>query len=80
MKTVTASVEDTEENRQTCMKYCGICPNYLKNHLGEHRPDCLFCARGGSDAGDIREDRCFCLACEVFTGHSLSLGHFCERH
>ncbi|MDD1703461.1 MAG: DUF2769 domain-containing protein [Methanoregula sp.] len=80
MKISAVTIEDTDENRQICMKYCGICPNYRKNNLGQHQPDCLFCARGGSNTEHIREERCFCLACEVFAKNSLALGHFCERH
>jgi len=79
MKMGMVTVEDTDENRQICMKYCGICPNYKKNCLGSHQPDNLFCARGRSNAAQIREQRCFCLACEIFAKNSLALGHFCER-
>ncbi|HNX17511.1 MAG TPA: DUF2769 domain-containing protein, partial [Methanoregula sp.] len=66
MKSSTISIEDTDENRQTCMKYCGTCPSYRKNSLGTHTPDSLFCARGISNAPEKREDRCFCLACDLF--------------
>ena len=79
MKISTVTVEDTDENRQICMKYCGICPNYRKNCLDKSQPDSLFCARGRSNAAQIREQRCFCLACEIFAKNSLALGHFCER-
>jgi Protein of unknown function (DUF2769). len=79
MKSSTVNIEDTDENRQICMKYCGICPNYQKNCLDRHQPESLFCARGRSNATQIREQRCFCLACEIFAKNSLALGHFCER-
>ncbi|HNX18492.1 MAG TPA: DUF2769 domain-containing protein, partial [Methanoregula sp.] len=26
-----------------------------------------------------REDRCFCLACDLFASHHMNLGHFCTR-
>jgi hypothetical protein len=79
MKSRTIAVEDSLENQQICMKYCGACPSYRKNNLGQHQPDSLFCARGISNAPQMKEDRCFCPACELFTGYSLVIGHFCHR-
>ena len=79
MKNTTVSVEDTGEHRQICMRYCGSCPSYRKNNLGQYQPDSLFCARGISNAPQKKEDRCFCMACDLFAKHHLALGHFCER-
>ena len=79
MKNATVAVEDTEENRQICMKYCGACPTYRKNSLGQHQPDSLFCARGISNVPQVKEDRCFCPACEIFDKNNLVIGHFCDR-
>ncbi|MFA7695820.1 MAG: DUF2769 domain-containing protein [Methanoregula sp.] len=79
MKNSTVAIEDTDENRQTCMKYCGSCPSYRKNNLGKYQPDSLFCGRGMSNNPEKREDRCFCLACELFASHHMALGHFCTQ-
>jgi len=46
MKISAVTIEDTDENRAICMKYCGICPNYTKNCLDRHQPESLFCAKG----------------------------------
>jgi hypothetical protein len=79
MKTDTSIVEDTEENRQICRKYCGACPTYKHNCLGESQPDTLFCARGTSPAPSQKELNCYCPACELYTKHSLVIGHFCFK-
>ena len=79
MKTDTTVVEDTEENRQICRKYCGVCPTYQRNSLEQSRPDSLFCARGMSVALSRKELNCYCPACELWTKHSLVIGHFCVR-
>lgn len=73
-------VEDTEENRQICRKYCGACPTYKQNSLGQQQPDLLFCACGTSSAPAMKKAGCFCPACEIFTRNSLAIGHFCIRH
>ena len=31
-------VENTEENRQICRKYCTICQNYKRHSLEKHQP------------------------------------------
>ncbi len=79
MKTSTIAVADTPENRQICMKYCGACTSYRKNNLGQSQPDSLFCTRGVSHAPQVREDRCFCPACELFDTYNMVIGHFCDR-
>lgn len=79
MKSDVKSVEDTEENRQICMKYCGICPTYKRNSLGQSEPDSLFCSRGESSAPDQKELNCYCPACPLFDKHNLVIGHFCFR-
>ena len=40
MKSSEKKVEDTEENRQICMKYCGSCPTYKHNSLEKFEPRC----------------------------------------
>ena len=72
-------VEDTEENRQICRKYCTNCQNYRKHALGDHQPTGLFCALGKSSAPDMREIGCFCPACELFTKYHSRGGYFCVR-
>jgi ribosomal protein L44E len=72
-------VEDTEENRQLCRKYCPSCQNYKKHSLEKHQPLELFCARGQSSATSMKIIGCFCPACELFTKHHLRGGFFCVR-
>jgi len=72
-------VEDTEENRQLCRKYCVNCQNYKKHSLEQHQPTELFCARGQSSATSMKVIGCFCPACELFTKHHLRGGYFCVR-
>ena len=79
MKSSTLDVEDTDENRQVCMKYCGSCPTYKRNNLGQLQPDILFCSRGTSPVPSKQEVGCYCPACELFTRNSLVIGHFCAR-
>jgi hypothetical protein len=79
MKNGEIKVEDTEENRQICRKYCGSCPSYKHNSLGKFQPDALFCARGTSSAPSIKEVNCYCPACELFDKNNLNIGRFCNR-
>ena len=79
MKTDTSIVEDTEENQQICRKYCGVCPTFKRNSLEKFQPDLLFCARGTSSAPSQKEMNCYCPACELYTMHSLVIGHFCFK-
>jgi hypothetical protein len=79
MKSDTVKVEDTEENREICRKFCGVCPTYQRNSLGQSDPDSLFCARGTSSNRSMKEGNCFCPACELFDRNSLVIGHFCAR-
>lgn len=78
-KSDTTTVEDTLANQQTCMKYCGSCPSFRQNSLEQYPPGALFCARGVSAAPKKKEAGCFCPACELFTQHSLVIGHFCQK-
>ncbi len=79
MKTGPGIVEDTEENRQVCRKYCGACPTFRHNSLEKYQPDTLFCARGTSPVPSRKELNCYCPACELYSEHSLVIGHFCAR-
>jgi hypothetical protein len=79
MKTGVNVVEDSEENRQICRKYCGVCPSYKQNALGQSQPDVLFCARGVSSAASPKKLNCYCPACEIYTKNSLVIGHFCMK-
>jgi hypothetical protein len=72
-------VEDTEENRQLCRKYCVNCQNYRIHSLEKHQPTELFCSRGQSSATSMKIIGCFCPACELFTKHHLRGGYFCVR-
>ena len=79
MKSGTTLVEDTEENRQICRKTCRACPTYKHNSLERYQPDALFCACGTSSAPSKKELNCYCPACELWTKHSLVIGHFCAQ-
>jgi hypothetical protein len=79
IKTGTDKVEDTDENRQICRKTCRVCPTYKHNSFERFEPDVLFCARGMSQAPSKKGGECFCPACELFTKHSLVIGHFCVK-
>ncbi|MDD1694064.1 MAG: DUF2769 domain-containing protein [Methanoregula sp.] len=79
MKSNVSVVEDTEENRQICRKYCGSCPTYKHNSLEKFQPDTLFCARGTSSCPSQKEMNCYCPACELYTKNHLVIGHFCAR-
>jgi hypothetical protein len=72
-------VEDTEENRQLCRKYCVNCQNYKRHSLEKYQPTELFCARGQSSCASMKEIGCFCPACELFTKYHLRGGYFCVR-
>lgn len=72
-------VEDTEENRQICRKYCPNCQNYRRHSLEKHEPKELFCACGKSSAPSMKEIGCFCPACELFNKGHLRGGYFCVR-
>jgi hypothetical protein len=73
-------VENTEENRQICRKYCTICQNYKRHSLEKYQPTELFCGCGTSSAPSMKEIGCFCPACELFSKHHLRGGYFCVRH
>ena len=73
------TVEDTEENRQICRKYCRACPSYKRHSLEKYQPTELFCACKKSSAPVIKEIGCFCPACELFTKHHLNIGYFCVK-
>jgi hypothetical protein len=72
-------VEDTEENRQICRKYCTICQNYKRHSLGNYQPTELFCSRGTSQAPSMKMIGCICQACELYTKHHLRGGYYCVR-
>ena len=80
MFTNKIAVEDTEENRQICRKYCRICPNYKKHSLEKYQPNELFCACGTSSLEGMREIGCFCPGCELFTKYHQRGGYFCVKH
>jgi hypothetical protein len=72
-------VENTEENRQICRKYCVNCQNYKHHSLEKHQPTELFCGCGTSNAQNMKEIGCFCPACPLFIKYHLRGGYFCVR-
>jgi hypothetical protein len=82
MKTVkdANTVDDSSENLEICMKYCGSCPTFKRNNLGGSPPGALFCARGRtSNPSNVKTTGCYCPACEVFTRNKLVIGYFCTK-
>ena len=75
----TSTVEDTEENRAICRKYCPICPNYRHHQLGKYQPTELFCAHGRSSAQNMKQITCFCSGCELYLQHHQRVGYFCVQ-
>jgi hypothetical protein len=73
-------VEDTEENREICRKYCKICPNYKRHSLEKYQPVELFCACGMSSSHPKKELGCYCVGCELFAKYKQRLGYFCSQH
>ena len=74
-----SKVPDTPENMEICKQFCGPCPTFMPNNLNEFPPMALFCARGMSEkpAGEITDNGCNCLGCEVFQKYDLEGGWFC---
>ena len=72
-------VEDTEENRAVCRKYCKNCQNFRKHSLEKYQPTELFCACGQSSATGMKLIGCFCSGCEIYTKYHLRGGFFCVR-
>ncbi len=73
-------VENTDENRQICRKYCTICQNYRRHSLDTHQPTELFCSCGTSTATSMKMIGCVCQACELYTKYHQRGGFFCVRH
>jgi hypothetical protein len=70
------SVEDTEENLETCL--CKMCPTFKENKLADYLPGALFCARGRSEIPEkVKMGRCYCLGCEIFIKHGLVIDRLC---
>lgn len=72
-------IEDTEENRAICRKYCGNCPTYLTHKFGNCEPAELFCSRGQTSCPDKKTIKCYCVACEIFSKNHLRIGYFCTK-
>jgi hypothetical protein len=67
-----AKVDNTQENLEICVKFCGPCPS-KPQVFGE----ALFCARGKSSK-EVEEKGCNCPGCGVFAKYDLSDGYFCK--
>ncbi|WML68173.1 MAG: hypothetical protein METHP_01761 [Methanoregula sp. SKADARSKE-2] len=72
-------IEDNEENRAICRKYCRNCQNYRKHTLEKFQPTELFCARGQSSATGMKLFGCFCSGCELYTKYHQRGGFYCVR-
>jgi Protein of unknown function (DUF2769) len=80
MKTNVEAVDDTIGNEGICKRFCGSCPTFKKNQLGNSPPHYLFCARGKSSVADTTKTvGCYCPACEIFTKYKLVIGYFCTK-
>jgi len=72
----TRTVDDTEENLETCI--CKMCPTFRENKLADYPPGELFCARGKSEIpSNVKIAKCFCLGCDVFIKHGLVIDRLC---
>ena len=67
-------VDDTSENLNICMDYCGTCPS-----LPTPPQPFLYCARGKSDK-NIEKLGCKCPQCGVYKKYNLQTDntYFCE--
>jgi hypothetical protein len=65
-------VEDSKENLNICMDYCGTCPS-----LPFPPQPYLFCARGNSDQ-TIEKKGCKCPGCPLYITKGLKGMYFCE--
>jgi hypothetical protein len=66
------SVDDTKENLNICMNYCGTCPS-----LPFPPQPFLYCARGKADAPVVKKG-CKCAQCDVYKNYKLEILYFCE--
>jgi hypothetical protein len=73
-------VENTEENKKICRKYCTICQNYKRHSLENYQPTELFSGCVTSPAPNMRAQAAFCPACELFTKYHLRGEYFCVRY
>ncbi len=68
-----AKVDDTQENLEICVKFCGPCPS-KPQVFGE----ALFCARGKSSK-EVEQKGCNCASCGVYAKYELSGMYFCKN-
>jgi hypothetical protein len=66
-------VDDTPENLNICMNYCGTCPS-----LPSPPAPFLFCARGASEQ-PIHKLGCNCAECDVYKEYNLDRLYYCEN-
>jgi hypothetical protein len=66
-------VEDTQENVNICMKFCGSCPTYpgVKGEV-------LFCARGKSNIPKVKQG-CNCGLCDVQNKYGCTGSYYCTE-
>jgi hypothetical protein len=66
-------VEDTQENVNICMKFCGSCPTYpgVKGEV-------LFCARGKSSTPKATTG-CNCGLCDVQNKYGCTGSYYCTE-
>jgi hypothetical protein len=69
-------IENTEENRAICRRYCRNCQNYRIHHDDRFPPDGLFCTRGISTCPDRKEIRCYCISCGIVLKNPVQIGDF----
>lgn len=66
-------VDDTEENFEICMEYCGNCPSYP----GEKGKEGLYCARGPSEK-EVERKGCDCAQCPLTLQYGLKDRYYCD--
>ncbi len=65
--------EDTQENVNICMKFCGSCPTYpgVKGEV-------LFCARGKNNTPKVKQG-CNCSLCDVQNKYGCTGSYYCTE-
>ena len=69
---ISIQVDDTKENLDICMNYCGTCPSlpFPPNPF-------LFCARGKAQQ-KVERKGCKCAQCPVWKKYELKELYFCD--
>lgn len=70
-------VDLTDDNIKKCV--CPNCPTYSSSSCPSENKEGIFCSIGLTACDDVEKEGCICGSCEVFSGHGLKNGYFCEE-